>query len=207
MNFESWLIFMAVWFAASIPLGPNALNCISVSATHGFRKSMWSVLGVFIAANIHMMVAISGIAAFLNANPVLFDVLRWLGVGYLAWMGVSMLRSKGGFKVKKNTEQFSRIHSVRRAVLVSMSNPKSFFVWLAVFTQFIDLNTTLWPQLLVLAPSALFITTVVYIGYCGLGLGVNRAFAGKRKLWFDRIAGSTYLAFAFGLASADLRRT
>ncbi|MBL4892600.1 MAG: LysE family translocator [Rhizobiaceae bacterium] len=206
MSFESWLVFMAIWIAASLPLGPNALNCISVSATHGFQKGLWSVAGVFIAAIIHMTLAVSGIAAFLNSNPVLFEILRWLGVGYLAWMGVSMLRSKGKFKVEKSLEEFSRWQSVRRAVLISMGNPKSIFVWLAVFTQFINAGTPLAPQLLVLAPSALFITVVVYIGYCAIGLGVNRLFSGKRKMWFDRITGTTYLAFAFGLGSADLRR-
>lgn len=206
MGFESWLVFVLVWMAVSLPLGPNALNCISTSATHGFQKGLWSVMGVFIAAIIHMTFAVSGIAAFLNSNPVLFDVLRWMGVVYLAWMGISMLRSKNKFKIVKSAERFSRTQSVRRAILVSMSNPKSIFVWLAVFTQFIDVNAALAPQLLILAPSALSITVVVYIGYCAIGKGVNRLFSGKRKMWFDRITGTTYLAFALGLANADLRR-
>lgn len=206
MSFESWLVFVAIWIAASLPLGPNALNCISASATHGFQKGLWSVTGVFIAAIIHMTLAVSGIAAFLNSNPILFEVLRWLGVGYLAWMGASMLRSKGKFKIEKSVEKFSRWQSVRRAVLISMGNPKSIFVWLAIFTQFIDAGTPLGPQLLILAPSALAITVVVYIGYCAIGQGVNRLFSGKRKIWFDRITGTTYLAFALGLANADLRR-
>ena len=207
MSFESWLVFIAIWMTVSLPLGPNALNCISASATHGFQKGLWSVTGVFIAAIIHMTLAVSGIAAFLNSNPILFEVLRWLGVGYLAWMGVSMLRSKGKFKIQKSAESFSRIQSVRRAILVSMGNPKSIFVWLAVFTQFINVGAPLAPQLLVLAPSALSITVIVYIGYCAIGQGVNRLFSGKRKMWFDRITGTTYLAFALGLANADLRRT
>lgn len=206
MSLESWLVFIAVWMTVSLPLGPNALNCISASATHGFQKGLWSVAGVFIAAIIHMTLAVSGIAAFLNSNPVLFEVLRWLGVGYLAWMGVSMLRSKGKFKVEKSVEEFSRVQSVSRAILVSMGNPKSFFVWLAVFTQFINAGAPLAPQLLILAPSALAITVIVYIGYCAIGLGVNRLFSGRRKIWFDRITGTSYLAFALGLANADLRR-
>jgi len=39
-----------------------------------------------------------------------------------------------------------------------------------------------------------------------IGLGVNWLFSGNRKKWFDRIAGTAYLAFALGLATADLRR-
>jgi len=206
VTFEGWLVFMAIWVAASMPLGPNALNCISSTVSYGLPKGLWSVLGVFIASNLHMMLALSGIAVFFNAHPVLFELLRWLGVGYLIWMGVSMLRSKGRFEVRKSADFASNGKLVRRAILISMSNPKAIFVWLAIFTQFIRSDISLGPQLLILAPSALAVTVIVYLTYSVLGLGVNRLFAGSRKKWFDRLAGSTYLAFAIGLASADLRR-
>lgn len=206
MNFEQWMVFVAIWIAVSIPLGPNAVNCISASATHGFRKGLWSVVGVFIAALIHMTVALSGIATFLTTNPQFFEVLRWFGVGYLAWMGVSLLRSGKGLKVEKFSHLQSNSSLVRRAILVSLSNPKAIFIWLAVFTQFIDIASPLIPQLIILGPSALSITVVVYIGYCGLGLGVNKVFGGQRKIWFDRISGAVYLIFAAALGSADLRK-
>ncbi len=207
MSFQDWLFFMTIWIAASIPLGPNALNCISASATHGFLKGLWSVAGVFIAATIHMTVAVSGIASFMSAHPGLFEIMQWLGVGYLAWMGISMLRSKGSAHVQETIASPSRWQMIKRATLISLSNPKAIFAWLAVFSQFVDAGIPLAPQLVVLAPSALSVTIIVYTGYCALGTGVNRLFAGQRKRWFDRIAGSTYLIFALGLASSDLRKT
>lgn len=206
MSFEGWLVFVAIWILASIPLGPNALNCISASASHGFQKGLWSVVGVFVAGVIHMAVAFSGIAAFLAAHPELFELLRWAGVAYLGWMGFSMLRSTGKFKVGSKQTDGSRWQLVKRGILISLSNPKSIFIWLAVFTQFIDGSNPIVPQIAVLAPTALSISVIVYIGYCAVGLGVNRLFSGTRKLWFDRVAGSTYLAFALGLATADLRK-
>ena len=207
MAFDSWLFFMAIWIAVSIPLGPNALNCISATAAFGFQRGLWSVVGVFIAANIHMTLALTGIATFMNTNPALFEVLRWVGVAYLAWMGVAMLRSKGTLNISRKTSGGSRGQLVQRAILISMSNPKAIFVWLAVFSQFVNLSKPLGAQLIVLAPSALIVTIVVYAGYCAVGLAVTRILAGTKMRWFDRIAGSTYLAFAVGLASSDVRRT
>jgi len=207
MDFESWLLFMTIWVAASIPLGPNALNCISASAAYGFSKGLWSVVGVFIAANIHMALAVSGIAAFMSANPILFEILRWFGVAYLAWMGISMFLSNSKIEIQEAVIKHSREQLVRRAILISMSNPKAIFAWLAVFSQFVNANTPLAPQLFILAPSGLLVTLLVYVGYCALGLSVNKLFSGQRKRWFDRAAGSTYLAFAIGLASTDLRKT
>ena len=206
MSVEAWLFFMAIWIAASVPLGPNALNCIATSAAHGFRNGLWSVAGVFAAANVHMVLALSGIAAFMSANPVLFEVLRWFGVGYLVWMGISVFLAKGSIAIPAADAGFSHWQVFRRAVLISMSNPKAIFAWLAIFSQFVQTDAPLAPQLTVLAPSALSVTIVVYVSYCAVGLGVSRLFRGNRKRWFDRIAGTTYLAFAVGLASGDLRR-
>ncbi len=206
MSADDWLFFMAIWIAASVPLGPNALNCISTSAAYGFRKGLWSVAGVFAAANIHMALALSGIAAFMSANPALFEVLRWLGVAYLAWMGVSMLRSNGDAQIAAAQPGFSRWQLMRRAIAISMSNPKAIFAWLAVFSQFVNTATPLAGQLAVLAPSALSVTIAVYVGYCAVGLGVNRLFSGDRKRVFDRLMGSAYIAFAVGLASSDFRK-
>ncbi|MDP2733258.1 MAG: LysE family transporter [Hoeflea sp.] len=206
MSFAEWSIFMAIWIAASIPLGPNALNCISVSATFGLKKAIWSVIGVTIAASLHMTLTVTGLAAFASTHPVFFEVIRWLGVAYLAWMGLSMFRSAGTLRVEKSQQSASAQRLVAKAIMISASNPKAIFAWLAVFSQFVDPARPLAGQLAILAPSALSVTVIVYAGYAALGLAVNRIFAGNRKRWFDRFAGSTYLAFALGLATSDLRR-
>ena len=206
MSFDSWLAFMAIWILASIPLGPNALFCISATASHGFRRGVWTVVGLFIASSTHLLLAISGIAAFLAANPAVFELLRWLGVGYLAWMGIGMLRSSGRVGALRATGTGSPLQLIRRSVMISLSNPKAIFAWMAVFTQFIDPAIPLGPQLAILAPSALAVTVAVYLGYCGLGQGLYRIITGRGKLWFDRLTGTTYLLFAVGLAIADARR-
>lgn len=206
MSVDAWLVFMAIWILASIPLGPNALNCIACAATHGFRRGLWSVAGVFIAGLIHMVLALSGLAAFLAATPVLFEIIRWLGVVYLAWMGVSLLRSRGTVETTRAPGAFSRVGTLRRAIAISLSNPKAILAWFAVFAQFIDTQASLGPQIAILAPSAMAVSVTVYAGYCALGLGVTRIFSGARKRWFDRITGGAYLGFAAALAAADVRR-
>lgn len=206
MSVDAWLVFMTIWILASIPLGPNALNCIASAATHGFRRGLWSVAGVFIAGLIHMALVLSGLAAFLAATPVLFEVVRWLGVAYLAWMGLSLFRSRGTVDSRRAPAAFSRIGATRRAIVISLGNPKAILAWFAVFSQFIDAQAPLGPQVAILAPSAMAVSVAVYTGYCFLGLGVTRFFTGARKRWFDRITGGAYLGFAAALALSDARR-
>ena len=108
--------------------------------------------------------------------------------------------------MQRQAAEFSRSRAVRQAFLISMSNPKAIFAWLAVFSQFVSASAPLGPQLMVLAPSALAVTLIVYGVYCGLGRSFGRVFSSRRKRWFDRGAGATYLTFAAGLAVADMRR-
>ncbi len=197
---------MAVWIAASVPLGPNALNCMATSSTYGFRRGLWSVAGVMIAASIHMSVAVSGLATLMAAHPLSFEVIRWLGVVYLMWMGMKLLRGGRNAPIKVSQSVASRRRLVGNAILISLSNPKAIFAWLAVFSQFIDPQAPLGGQLLVLAPSALSVTILVYGGYSLLGRGMARFIAGRTRVWFDRLAGATYICFAGALAAADLRR-
>ena len=81
MSFELWLVFVGVWFAAGLPLGPNALNCIAVSAAQGFARALWAVVGILIAAAFYMATVIAGLGAALIANEALFSALKLGGCG------------------------------------------------------------------------------------------------------------------------------
>ena len=89
MSFDQWLLFLALWIAASLPLGPNAFNCIAPSAQAGFQRSLWAFAGILIASVGHMTATLLGMAALLAANALLFQAVKLAGAAYLIWMGLS----------------------------------------------------------------------------------------------------------------------
>lgn len=205
MSLEQWWIFVAVWIAASVPLGPNALNCIASSASAGFRRSLWAVPGILLAALCHMTVTVLGVAAVLLANALLFQVLKLCGAAYLVWMGISLWRKKDGLAEPERPASRSRLRIIRRAFLVSMSNPKAVLAYLAVFSQFIPSEGPLTDSLIVLVPTALVIAIVVYVGYCAIGQGLGRLLGSvRRRLAFNRAVGGFYIIAGAGLAASDL---
>lgn len=205
MTLEQWLIFVAVWIAASVPLGPNALNCIAVSASAGFRRSLWAVAGILVAALCHMAVTVLGVAAILLANAVLFQVLKLCGAAYLIWMGISLWRKRDGMPAVDAPASASALRVVRRAFLTSMSNPKSILAYLAVFSQFLVPGASLVERLAILVPTALVIVVAVYVGYCAIGLGIGRLLrSARRRLAFNRTVGGFYIFAGAGLAASDL---
>ena len=158
MTVDQWLLFVGVWTLAGLPLGPSALNCIAVSASGGFARSLWAVLGILIAAICHKAATILGVAALLLANAELFYWLKLCGAAYLVWMGISLWRRRDGPAFAAGRDMASRAAIVRRAFLISMSNPKAILAYLAVFSQFLTPTDPLADRLVVLVPTALIVT-------------------------------------------------
>jgi threonine/homoserine/homoserine lactone efflux protein len=204
VSLEHWLLFLAVWVAASLPLGPNALNCIALSAGTGFRRSLWALCGILLASVCHMTATLFGVATVLATNATLFQTVKIVGAAYLIWMGISLWRRGGRIEFARSTDSPARIAIVRRAFLVSMSNPKAVFAYLAVFSQFVEPGSDLSARLAVLVPTSFAVTILVYGGYCALGLGIARAL-GTAPRWrlFNRAVGALYMAIGGGLAFSD----
>lgn len=204
MTVDQWLIFVAVWIAASVPLGPNALNCIAASAGAGFRRSLWAVVGILLAALCHMAATALGVAAVLLANAELFHILKLCGAAYVVWMGVSLWRRRDELPAMGPMASASALRLVRRAFLTSMSNPKSILAYLAVFSHFLIPGAPLAARLAILVPTALAISVIVYVGYCAMGAGVGRLLGTvRRRLAFNRSVGSFYIFAGVGLAASD----
>jgi len=205
MALDQWLIFVMVWTLAGIPLGPNALNCIALSAEVGFYRSLWAIKGILIAALCHMTAVILGVSAILLANSELFYAVKLCGAAYLVWMGISIWRKGSEVPTGAELKIVSRIDIVRKAFLISMSNPKAIFSYLAVFSQFLTSGEPLAPQLVVLIPTVLVINATVYVGYCAFGIGFARLLCTvPRRLAFNRSVGAFYIFAGAALAVSGL---
>lgn len=195
MSFDAWITFVVIWILASIPLGPNAFNCISTAVADGFKKSLLCILGILLAASVYIVVVSSGLSAILIANEQAFIIVKVIGAAYLICLGIKLYSKRSESLAIKLYGTNSRWRIVRNSFLISMSNPKAVLSYVAVFSQFIDQNSPLQAQLLILVPSALVIVAMVYSGYCWIGLGVEKILDNKRKLTiFNRSIGTAYIA-------------
>ena len=207
MTIQDWLFFLSIWFVATLPLGPNAANCIAASLTNGLGRGLWSVAGIVAAAICHMAVTSFGLSSLLLANSALFQVVKWCGVAYLAWMGLSMLTRKAARLDLQRQAPTAPFILARRGFLISMTNPKAILSYLAIFPQFIQPGADLPGQLWLLVPPALAIIALIYGAYCALGSWLARLLAGpRRRLVFGRGIGGFYLLSALGLAGFDPRK-
>src|ERR1700733_12970263 len=96
MTLQAWLAFViATFFAAASP-GPNMLHMMSTGVRHGFRLSIFTMVGCGIATLNILTACALGLGTLLETAPALFEIVRYLGVAYLIYLGVSAWRAPAG---------------------------------------------------------------------------------------------------------------
>ncbi|RKE19910.1 leucine efflux protein LeuE [Streptomyces sp. TLI_171] len=126
--------------------GPNSLYVLSVAARKGIRTGYRAACGVFLGDLTLISLTSLGAASLLRANPAVFAVVKFGGAAYLLWIGLGMLRAArqmwrersvvaaaAGTEPVEDTER-----PFRRALVISLLNPKAILFLLSFFTQFVD---------------------------------------------------------------------
>lgn len=73
--------------------GPNSLYVLSVAARGGVRKGYTAAAGVWCGDTVLMVLSAAGVASLLQANALLFGIVKFGGAGYLTWLAIGMLRA------------------------------------------------------------------------------------------------------------------
>jgi len=133
---------------------------------------------------------------------VLFEGLRWLGVGYLSYLALQLIRSamRPG-KLVLATQRGGAI--LRRGFLTSFLNPKGMLIYFAILPQFMQRDGSIAVQAIVLS--------AIFIGLCGIvyailsvvvaAIGKRGRLSDLRRRWAEGVAGGLLIIAAGRLAA------
>jgi len=171
------------WFSlAVLPLvvipGPDMLLCIAQGLSRGPSGVWRAVNGVTLGYFAHAVLAALGLATLLTASPALFEAVRWVGIAYLVWIAIGMLRSalRSGHDL---TLPQAQSLSLWRGFLTSFLNPKGLFVYLSIVPQFIDPAGNAAVQAFALSITNAALCYVVYVTAGLIAVRSSRVGAGS----------------------------
>ena len=134
---ETWMPFIIATAIFACMPGPAILYMTAQTLAHGGRAGIMAALGIHIGCYVHILAAAIGLAALLEHVPALYAAIRFLGAGYLVWLGVSMLlglsRPASGGAIAGRPEAI-----FRQSVVVEMLNPKTALFFVTFLPQFVD---------------------------------------------------------------------
>ncbi|NUO42474.1 MAG: leucine efflux protein LeuE [Streptomyces sp.] len=193
--------------------GPNSLYVLSVAARRGVRAGYTAAAGVWCGDAVLMTLSAAGVASLLQANAVLFGIVKYAGAGYLTWLAFGMLRAAWGMwrsRTAPAEEQAGEVvadeRPYRRALVISLFNPKAILFFVAFFVQFVDPGYA-YPALsfVVLGAFAqlasfLYLTALIFSG-----TRLADAFRRRKRLsaGATSAAGALFLGFAVKLTMAS----
>lgn len=203
MTLDGWIIFASFWVLFVTTPGPNAVNCIGNGMSHGFRKSLWGVAAILTQAILFLLLSAAGITALIAASGAAFQMLKFIGAGFLVWIGIRGWRNA---HKTVETRQTSASGIYGRAFLIATVNAKSIAGYLAAFSQFIDPAIPVWDQMGVIVPTALTITALSYTGFTALGAWLGRrAMGAVLNIWFRRGMAVCFMIYGVLLGASGLQ--
>jgi threonine/homoserine/homoserine lactone efflux protein len=158
MTLEAYIAFCLAAVAIVIVPGPTVTVVIANSLKYGQRAGLLNVAGTQAGLVVWMAIAILGLASAITLMGVWFDVIRIAGAGYLIWLGIKLLRSKG--EILSAAASAPKGGFFLQGFVVILSNPKVLLVFGALIPQFISPQGDYMNQLLLLGVSFMVIATV-----------------------------------------------
>ena len=117
--------------------GTGAVYSIAAGLSRGTRAGIVAAFGCTLGVIPHMIAAITGLAAILNASAVAFETIKWLGVAYLLYLAWQTLRDRSLIDVDQDAAPVSFWRVIRTAVLINLLNPKLTIFFFAFLPQFV----------------------------------------------------------------------
>ena len=178
MTIETWLAFTIAYFVISAIPGPSVLMVVSQSLSKGLGPAILCIVGDIGGGIAVMALSYLGLGAILATSTELFQIVKWCGVAYMAYLGWASIRDarNQGVPIDDAVEKTPRAKSLRAGFFTGLLNPKAIMFYMAFLSQFIDTSQPHLSQFLILMVSASMVVFGVLGMYALLATKVRRLF-------------------------------
>jgi len=133
-----WALFVAASLALLLTPGPAVLFIVARSIAHGRTAGLVSVLGIHLGTIVHITAAAVGLSALVVSSALAFAIVKYLGAGYLIWIGIRTLMAKDPDPEAPSVAAEPLARVFRDGFVVNLFNPKTAIFFLAFLPQFVD---------------------------------------------------------------------
>jgi len=200
-------LFVISGLLLNIAPGVDFLYVLSRAASRGTVAGVWAALGIGLGCFVHISFAALGLSAILASSAAAFTAVKWIGAAYLIYVGISMLRQRGGamLALSQPAQQGVSPDHARifwQGFLTNVLNPKVALFFLAFVPQFIDAESPTKVQAFLML-GAIFNTTGtawnLFVAWAAGLLTKRLQLASRLGLWMNRSLGALFIALGVRL--------
>lgn len=173
--------------------GPDFFMALRNSLTYSRKTGIYTAIGFGLGIGVHVVYCVFGLALIISKSIIVFNIIKFLGAGYIIYIGIMSLLSKGN-KIEMNTNEhkadISSLKAIRIGFLTNVLNPKATLFFLSLFTFVIGPETP--NHILVLLGVIMMVNTALWFSLVALFFTQKRIqkFYNQFQKIFNRIFGS-----------------
>ena len=163
-----FILYLQIIIFLFITPGTPRIVIISYSMNYGVGKCIWSALGDVTANLIQATLVIFVIGSFFSENSIILNAFKWIGIIYLLYLAYDIYKSRPKSISSEGEIKKSNLSFFRDGFLVAGTSPKAWMFFPFIFPQFIDFNSNLVFQFVILITTYIVLDFLSLIGYAML---------------------------------------
>ena len=163
-----FILFLQIIIFLFITPGTPRIVIISYSMNYGVKNCIWTALGDVTANLFQATLVIFVIGTFLSDNPNFLNFFKWVGIIYLMYLAYDVYKSSPKDVNSKIISTKSVFSFFKDGFLVAGTSPKAWMFFPFIFPQFIDFNSNLVVQFIILITTYIVLDFLSLIGYAML---------------------------------------
>ena len=198
---------MAIFSFAIVSPGADLAMVMRQALVHGRRQAIITSFGIGTALMFHVSYTILGLGLIISQSVYLFNIVKWLGVAYLVYIGIKALRA-GRTEINVETDapgEAPKAQSALKAFTLGFAanalNPKAVFFFLSIFSTIVGAHT----PIAIKFSYGLVMATCLILWFVGVSAFMTtprmRAAFSRASKWIDRTSGVVFIALGIKLAT------
>ena len=163
-----FILYLQIIIFLFITPGTPRIVIISYSMNYGVGKCVWSALGDITANLIQATLVIFVIGSFFSENSMALNAFKWIGIVYLLYLAYDIYKSRPKSITNEGEIEKSNLSFFRDGFLVAGTSPKAWMFFPFIFPQFIEFNSNLLAQFVILITTYIVLDFLSLIGYAML---------------------------------------
>jgi threonine/homoserine/homoserine lactone efflux protein len=193
------MTFVLAGIALNLTPGADVMFTIATALRGGVMAGVAAAAGIASASLVHVALTALGIAALLAAHPIAFEILRWAGAAYLAYLAIKSWWTTPSQANHRGAT--SLVAAFKRGAMTNLLNPKVALFILAILPSFTDPNVGSVSQQIIILGLIFGVTGFLITSAYGLIAGKMRSALMGRETTINKIAAGVYGALALRLAT------
>ncbi|MDB2589800.1 LysE family transporter [Candidatus Thioglobus sp.] len=196
MSIETWVSLIVASFFISLSPGPGAITTINQSIRYGFKKSLYTIIGLQIGYGVQIVFVSIGIGLFITSNEFLFAAIKWVGVVYLVVLGLQQWLAKPEYvdlAYNQTGEKFTAYKHFLKASFINLLNLKATVFLIIFIPLFIQPELDQSSQISIIVVTLLVVDIFIMLGYATLSNYIRKWVDNDKVKYLNRFTGAVLI--------------